>query len=314
MWLVVLLAGLPASRSLAQASAGPDAAPTSTELSVETDDSGTRTHAKFTARVSGESAHTGFVTLNDERGAIGSAALDRNGVATFQVNSLSKGESRIFATYSGSGAERASTSTAAIVNAQDTGLPGFNFALSPTALTVKAGTDGSLIATVTPTNGFTQLVSLSCSASNNNITVPLPGGVSCVFTPVNLVPSASGVSISSAVSILTTGVAGKTSLEPPAQSRTGRHLALAILFPGMVAFAGLGMARKRTVRLLGLTALLAIGSFGISSCAARYHYLHNPPAANFGTPPGTYTIVITASSNAGSTVIVEPMSLTLTVN
>lgn len=292
------------------------AMPTSTELSVATDDSGPGTHAKFTVRVNGShGSPAGVVTLADARGPIGSAALDADGVATFAIDGMRPGANRIIATYSGTRGDSASTSPAVVVDALATGIADYSLALNPTALTLKAGTDGTMIATITPTSGFSQLVSLSCSGNG----IPLPVGVSCLFTPVNLVPAASGAILTSSLSIQTTGVAGKTALEP--LSLPERHPFYAILVPGILALAGLSAARKQAynrafaaVRFLSLAVLLLLSGLGLGSCAARYHYLHNPPAPNFGTPLGTYTLIITASSNSNSSITIHSQTIALTVN
>jgi hypothetical protein len=44
------------------------------------------------------------------------------------------------------------------------------------------------------------------------------------------------------------------------------------------------------------------GSLGLSACNARYSYEHYHPSPNYGTTPGTYTIVIAAYSSNGTAI------------
>ncbi len=96
----------------------------------------------------------------------------------------------------------------------------------------------------------------------------------------------------------------------------GLLLAYAMLFPGVLALVGIGALRKRggnSFRLFGVVLLLLASVSGLTACSQRYSYLHHPPTANAGTPPGNYPITLTAYSNNGGQVTSHSLQLTLTV-
>ena len=63
--------------------------------------------------------------------------------------------------------------------------PDFTVSLKPTALTVSSGQSGTTNVTVSPLDGFSQSVSLSCSG--------LPSGASCGFSPSSVTSSGSSI-------------------------------------------------------------------------------------------------------------------------
>jgi hypothetical protein len=67
------------------------------------------------------------------------------------------------------------------------------------------------------------------------------------------------------------------------------------------------------MRVLGLVALLAACSLGLSACSQRYDYLKHPPSANTGIAAGTYNITIAAYSNNGASVTSHTINVALTV-
>jgi cytochrome c-type biogenesis protein CcmE len=92
--------------------------------------------------------------------------------------------------------------------------------------------------------------------------------------------------------------------------------AYAVMIPGFLALAGLGLTRKRAygrLRLAGLFALMLAGGLGLGACSQRYNYYHKPPAGNPGTPTGTYTLVVTGITGTGSTLSTGSVQFTFTV-
>jgi hypothetical protein len=51
----------------------------------------------------------------------------------------------------------------------------------------------------------------------------------------------------------------------------------------------------------------------MSSCAARYDYYHHPPTVNKGTPIGTTTLIVYATSSSGNVATVKSLNVALTV-
>jgi hypothetical protein len=74
--------------------------------------------------------------------------------------------------------------------------PDFAVAVSPSSLTISAGSNGTTTTTVSSINGFSSSVALSCSG--------LPSGITCGFSPGSVTPPSNG----SANSTLTVSVAG----------------------------------------------------------------------------------------------------------
>ena len=80
---------------------------------------------------------------------------------------------------------------------------------------------------------------------------------------------------------------------------------LAFLLPGGIAMFGVFALRRKhgnALRMLGLVALLAVCSAGLTACGARYSYLLHKPFPNYGTPTGTYSVVVSAYSSNGTSV------------
>ncbi len=75
-------------------------------------------------------------------------------------------------------------------------VPGFTISAAPGSQTVAAGSSATYTVTVTPTNGFTGVVVLSCAS------LGLPTGAICGFTPGSVSPS--GAAVTSSLSISTT--------------------------------------------------------------------------------------------------------------
>ena len=125
------------------------------------------TSVKFTATVTGASGSTGTptgtVTFMDGTATLGTGILSA-GVATYTTSSLAVGSHSITAAYPGDSNFSGSTSTAVPVTV--TVSPGFVVGNSGN-ITVAAGatTGNTSTITVTPTNGFTGTVNLSCAVT-----------------------------------------------------------------------------------------------------------------------------------------------------
>jgi Bacterial Ig-like domain (group 3) len=287
-------------------------AATRTQLSSAREAQGNSTQTVFTAKVadvSGNAVSSGTVSFVSAKGSIGSAAVE-SGTATLKVDNLPPATSSVTAVYSGD--ESHSSSSAAVstqADASSSSLPDFSVTANPTSLSVSPGGFATSVLTITPLNGFSEMVTLSCSG--------VPAVSTCVFSPTTATPLNGAVATSS-LQIQTQGPAGQTSVVPrPAFPSTAGRIAYAVVLPGMLALAGLGALRRRSglagLRVLGFVALLAASGMGLSSCAARYNYLHKPPAANPGIGAGTYNITVAAYANNGTSVTSHTLNLTLVV-
>lgn len=290
----------------------PQAIATQTQLSATTQPSMHGTRANFTVHVgplSGNANASGAVTLVDGGGLqLGSAVLNENGDATIQTSALLPGRHAVHALYGGTGSFAGSLSPEADVTAEaspeTSGTPGFTATASPTALNVTQGDTISTTITLTPQNGFSNYVSLSCTG--------LPADTTCTFLPVNVFVSGT-TATTSILSIETYGPTG-----PNALLRQNRTPIWAFVFPGMVGIAGLGMRRRgwrNAGRMLVAVAGIWFMTGAMSGCSQRYHYLNRPPAASTGTGLGSTDITIEAQAVSGVVVTTDLITnVVLTVN
>jgi hypothetical protein len=292
---------------------------TRTSLSVAVQRSGADTQTVFTAHVAGatgsalsEEGGAGAVSFETGSGSLGSAMVDEHGDATLSVSSLPLGAERaklaVHAVYHPAADADGVTRTAASVSADASvepdvsSVPDFAITANPATLTVKQGQYVTTAITITPSNGFSEQVTLSCAN--------LAAQVTCNFSPV--IASTANGAFTSTLEIQTQTASG--ALRLPDFGR-GTHTALAWVLPGMLALAGFACRRHRApgaARVLLL--LLAVGGvLGLSACSARYGYIHHPPLQTTGTPLGTDTITINAAGNDGSAVTTHSISLVLQV-
>ncbi|HUY80722.1 MAG TPA: hypothetical protein VMU92_03280 [Acidobacteriaceae bacterium] len=273
------------------------------QLSSQTGEHG----VAYTASVSdiaGSPATGGTVSLENAQGASFGSAFVKNGEATLTLNQHPAGP--LYAVYSGDSAFRASTTTAQVSsNATTTSAePDFTITANPTSLTLSPGAYGTVVLTITPQNGFSDMVTLSCSGN--------PAASACNFSPVTLTPL-KGASASSSLQITTQASSGASLVWPMSRS----HTAYALVLPGILALIGLGAIRRRSglnlLSVIGVIVLLGASTLGLSACSQRWGYLNHPPAANFGIAPGTYTVTVAAYSNNGAAVTSHTLDIALTV-
>jgi N-acetylneuraminic acid mutarotase len=166
--------------------------------------------------------------------------------------------------------------------------PTFTLGVSPSALTINSGSQGTATLTVTPQYGFNSAVSFSCFG--------LPAGASCSFSPATVTPSGS-----SATTQLTIAVSGQSSAFQPESRPFLPVAALAALF-GLF-----GWKRRRGLQFMALLAMAFVGLGLISACGG------GGGAGGGGgsvTPPVTSTVTVIATSGSLS----QGTAISLTVN
>jgi len=324
--IVGLVAGLAANAAPLLPDEAISRAATHTALATQTQEIGGREVIVYTAQVGSDDGKpaTGAVTMTENGRVLAGAALDSEGKAEIRYDALPAGDHTLTAMYGGDLNHAASQSEGVKVHPDTSGAPAFTLGIdvvgssTPATMTVAVpGETGYLNATVTPNNGFTGFLSLSCSGPSATSGAPggsaLPVGVSCTFTPVNL-EIISSAAVTANMSLQTTAgqqnVAG-SDRQPRTESRAPK-LALAWLLPGILGLGFLGRKRKLFARGALLALVAAVGVLGTSSCAARYKYLNHGPTFT-GTLPGTYTITITAQTSDGVTASAQSQTLTLVV-
>jgi hypothetical protein len=241
---------------------------------------------------------------------IAGAALDSQGNAEIKLDSLAAGDHSLRAVFSGDTERAGSQSEVIVIHPRAITVPDFAVAIAPASLTVKQGSAGSLVLSVTPVAGFTGFLSLSCSGTGQ--TTVLPVGVTCSYSPANLqVTSANAVT--SNLSIQTSTAGGTQAQNNGHVTGSKAPIAIAILLPGTVIL--LAVSRKRP-KLRAFAILIMIGGIsilGTTACSARYLYLHHGPGFG-GTALGNYTITVTAQTSNGVTAAAHSTSVALTVN
>lgn len=256
----------------------------------------------------GQQPASGVVTLvedgkTDER-ALGSVPLSPDGTATLTSSNLSGGEHSIHAVYSGDTTHAASASSASTVHPEAISTPAFTLSANPGSATVAAGATSTSVLTLTPSNGFSNYVALSCSG--------LPLQAACNFTPVNVAVGTTAPATST-MTISTQAPSGTLSLLLHGVLHGDQSLLYAFLFPGLLGLAGLRSGRRAGIRFLAMVLLTGSLLGGTTSCAQRYDYLHHPPSASLGTPVGVSALTIEAISINGSQVSQQQIPFTLTV-
>jgi hypothetical protein len=284
---------------------------TRTHLSVNSEAHGAGKQTTFSASVTdvgGNPANDGVVSFDTAKGSIG-AALVQDGHAALTVDHLPKGTQQVTAVYGGS--EHFATSTANVqadAAQANASLPDFSIVANPSSVSLTPGQFGTVVLTITPENGFANMVTLSCSGN--------PAASTCVFSPTTVTPL-NGAAATSSLQIQTLGPSGTSAENRSPRVHDGTHIAFAIILPGVLALIGIGALRKRsgvaTLRVFGLLALLVASGLGLSACAARYDYLHKPPSPNPGVAAGNYTITIAAYSSNGTGVTSHTLTVALTV-
>jgi hypothetical protein len=288
---------------------------TETTLRAQTLDRNGSTQATLSVAVSGDDGlpARGAVVIEDGGRQLAGAAL--NAVGEMQITvGLTPGPHALRAVYSGDAAHLASRSDISPVSAQSGSTPDFQISVNPASLTLTAGESGSVAASVTPVNASAltapMFVTLSCSGN--------PDQSSCSFTPENLeiLPNASAA-IPSSIVIATQGqpnhYGGTSAAHPPA--RPGSHrIGWAVLLPGALGLMGIAFSRRRWLSRLSLLGLLAlITCLGTTACNPLWYYQNHGPPYNLPTPPGTYTLLVTAQSSNGVVAATHTTDLVLTV-
>jgi hypothetical protein len=274
---------------------------TSTQLHVSTTMLSGRSIALASVHLSGVEASGEVATIFADGKDIGSIALDAEGNGTLQLDTT-RAHGNLQAVYRGKGILGGSLSNPVSYtpDAATSSTPSFALTLASSSFTLQPGAYATTITTVTPANGFTGIVGLSCTG--------MPEYSTCTFTPSSVQISSTGA-VTSSLQIQTTAPSG---IYSPSGSKIAT--ALMIAAPLLLAF-GL-VSRKRVLRNALMTLSIITLFATLSGCGARYNYFKNIPLTNAGTTPGTYTVTVTAYSSNGSSASQnsnQPVAFVLTV-
>jgi hypothetical protein len=245
----------------------------------------------ITVTVSGTGATpTGSVSLLDGSASLGTLTLNSSGVATYTSSSLAAGVHSITAQYAGDTnyASGVSSVVSLTVNANPFTI-GTQSGGSTTS-TVTAGQPAKYSLSISPAQGYTGTVSLTCSN--------LPANASCSFSPSSL--------------SLTGNTPATFTVTIATQSQTTAALRDVRSMSPLVACILLGLpfvSRRRRARLsvLAWTILLCVAA-SLSACGGGSS--GSGGTSNTGpakVAPGTYTVQLTVSDGKNSQA--QPLTL-----
>ena len=244
----------------------------------------------------GTTTPMGLVTFLDGGTAIGTAYVtgsNATGTATLTTSYATASKHTITASFSGVNGYSSSSSPSAGTAITVT-PPILTPTLSPTSLTITAGTYGLDTVTLTPMGGYSGTATVACGS--------LPAHFTCtVATPTVTLPGTNAVVTDN----VTIGTIASASLARPALGgRSEQELVLACgLLPGLGLLSFAAIRRKRiTLRRIVLPAVLVLlagaGTLSLSGCSNAQPTYASPVAK-----PGSYTvpIIVTATGTGGGT-------------
>lgn len=255
----------------------------------------TGTNVTFTATLaSATGTPSGSVLFMTGTTALSTVPL--NGLtATYSTSALPIGMDSITAVYSGDANFSASTSSS--LTETVTGVPDFALTANPSSVTIRQGQSATVAITLTPMNGYSQTVSLTCGT--------LPSLATCAFVPSSLTPNGSPVTTQLTITTVapTTAMLRETPMERAWDRRGAMPIAAGFLLC-LLPFAR--CSRLRALPLFMLFAALLL--MPLSGCAGSGSSNSAPPMP--GTPTGTSQVSITAGSSSDTHAL--PLSITVT--
>jgi multisubunit Na+/H+ antiporter MnhB subunit len=241
---------------------------------------------------------TGKVTFYNGTTLIGTGtlmiALGNSSTATFTIATLPAGQDTITAVYVGDSYFAPGTSNAVTVTVQD-----FTIApvTPPTSLTIPKGDSGQASFIVAGLAGYTGQIQVTCNVLPQD-------DMTCTPTPVQVTPT--GTVTFTVQTYKTGGPASNTSRRSngPMWLRAGGGMALALV----MVLAPVGRKARRLRRFGALILLLA----GLCGAGVGCNSTNNG-SNGAGTPLGTTTVTLTATSYIDNAVVSHSVYLTVNV-
>ena len=252
------------------------------------------TSTTFSITASAPSSFTSSIALSCTSGATCSfspSSILAGQSSTLTVNNLSSTTaSPLNFTVTGTSAGQSATVALAIF------LADFSVSATPSGATVTAGNSVTYTMTVTPTNGFNQVVFLSCGV--------LPAYATCTFAPPGLTLTGVG-NLTSTLTVLTVAQSRlfprRPKGDPPGFWGWPLVLmAITLLLALAAGLGGVGPWLRPQFRLGLLLAAIILVAFG-ASCNNYVNPINITPVVT-GTPSGNFTILITGTLGTNSKV------------
>lgn len=238
--------------------------------------------------VSGSTQLGSAVTVTPSTDPITGAAI---GKVTATVTAPA-GQDSITAMYSGDPNYAASTSTAVVITVGATG-GGFTISVGNTPQTVTGGTSATFPVTLSPNNGFTGTVALTCSGA--------PSGEACSFAPASV--ALSGTTSGTSTLTVTTS---KLAAAPFAPRGPTSGWPLIALLSGLLGLLGMSLASQRGRRRV-LTATIAFAALAAVGCGGG----GSSGGGGGGTTPTPVTATITITGTSGAVTASQTVTLTV---
>jgi hypothetical protein len=227
---------------------------------------------------------SGTVTFYDGTTSLGTVTLDA-GTASWSSASLVVGSHPITAVYALNYPYLSGTSN----EVDEIIVSTFSLTAKPTSATIYTGETATSTITVTPGDGFTLDVALTCSG--------LPSTATCTLTPSTV----SGGSGTSKLVVQTAAPSRQTTTASLGGMGRGWPLMATVL----LLFVPRRL-RRRGIWLAGLLVAAVIASMSLGGCGGS-------STLTGGTPAGTYTVTVTGTAVDGSLVLTQSTTVTVKV-
>ncbi len=205
------------------------------------------------------------------------------------------------------------------------GLPNFLFDVAPPSATIRAGESSTYTVTVTPQNGFSGSVSLSCEDVGFGGAVSLPPGANCIFSPnplqINGGPATATLTItttaapSPAAAVAAIGVGAVPGFAFHSEEETPLY-ALWLVGAGLGVLALAVIGRRKPAfycscgLLLALLLELSCGGGGISPPPCSFSL--SATNQSFGAGGGTGSSTVATQSSCSWTAVSNASWITIT--
>lgn len=277
-------------RSISVNSTQPAAQAPTVTLSAAPNPARVRNPVNVTATVTSPSGSpTGSVVLRADGDVVAAFSVGGGATITFPAVGLHN----LQATYGGDATFPQATSSTLVEDIRAS-LPGdFTVNVSPQSATIKAGQTTTFTITVNPVNGLNSSIMFACSG--------LPAASSCNFSPASLTPG--GSPVSTTLTITTT--APSAAAVPIAGLNPWTFAAWPVAMVLGLFVVSIGNRSKKVWRWS-----LAFSATALAFCLVSCGGGNSTPQPNIGTPPGTSSITVTATSatshSAALTITVTP--------
>jgi Pro-kumamolisin, activation domain/Bacterial Ig-like domain (group 3) len=225
-----------------------------------------------------------FGLVNVQAASFNAGSTTATGTATLQASQIPSGALQVTGTYLGSTTYMPSTSAAVPLTVT---LSDFTLSLGAPNATVASGQSASVPLLLGGPNGGSATLTLNC--------LPSAASFGCSVSPSS--PTVKGATTASVtINAYSTAIVASAS---PDRAPAGRALLAASASFAFALALLVALPNRRTRRGLQLCcALLCVGTL-IAGCGGGSSVINPPPPPQkINTPPGTYSVVVTAASGA----------------